>query len=168
MEKIGILTYLVLLAFWLPIAYLILLSQDLLLQIAIDFHIAIVFLGFILIIIGVIINTWTAKLLGIKALIRYYVIRPNNEKGNLITSSLFSIVRHPTYLAHTLLWLGFFLLTGFISLGLLALLDFLLTYFFIIPLEEKELVQRFGQEYIDYKKRVPKFFPRLSKFMIFE
>jgi len=67
-----------------------------------------------------------------------------------------------------LLWLGFFLLTGFISLGLLALLDFLLTYFFIIPLEEKELVQRFEQEYIDYKKRVPKFFPRLSKFMIFE
>lgn len=162
-RRIGILTYLVLFAFWLPLAYLILLIQDLLLQIALDFHIAIVFLGFILIIIGMIIHIWTAKLLGIKALVGYYVIRPDNEKGNLITSNIFSIVRHPTYLAHTSIWLGFFLLTSFLSLGLLTLLDFLLTYFIIIPLEEKELVQRFGQEYIDYKKRVPKFFPRLFR-----
>lgn len=162
-RKIGILTYLVLFTFWLPVAYLILLSQDLLLQITVDFHIIIVFLGFILIIIGLIIHTWTAKLLGTKALVGYNVVRPDNEKGSLITSSLFSIVRHPTYLAHTSLWLGFFFLTGFLSLMILTLLDFLITYLMIIPLEEKELVQRFGQEYIDYKKRVPKFFPRLFR-----
>ncbi len=160
-KKIGILTYLVFLAFWLPIAYLILLSQNLLLQIKMDFHIIVVFLGFILIMIGLMIHVWTAKLLGIKALIGYNVVRPDNEKSGLITSSLFSIVRHPTYLAHTSLWLGFFLLTGFLSLMILTLLDFLITYFMIIPLEEKELIQRFRQEYIDYKKRVPKFFPRL-------
>ncbi|MCP8313081.1 MAG: isoprenylcysteine carboxylmethyltransferase family protein [archaeon] len=159
-RKIGILTYPFLLAFLLPIAYLIVLSQDFLLEIVIEFPMLIFLLGLVLITIGVIIHGWTAKLLGIKSLIGYPEIRPDNEKGKLITSSLFSIVRHPTYLAHALLWLGFFLLMGFLSLGLLTLLDFLLSYYIIIPLEERELVQRFGQEYIDYKKRVPKFFPR--------
>lgn len=162
-RKINILTYLFLLALWLPVAYLILLSQDLLLQIAVEFPIFIITFGLILIITGVIIHIWTAKLLGIKALIGYNEIRPDNERSNLITSSLFSITRHPTYLAHTSLWLGFFLLTGFISLGLLAIIDLLLSYFIIIPLEERELVQRFGQEYMDYEKKVPKFFPRFFR-----
>jgi protein-S-isoprenylcysteine O-methyltransferase Ste14 len=66
-------------------------------------------------------------------------------------------------LAHTSLWLGFFLLTGFISLGLLTIIDLLLSYFIIIPLEERELVQRFGQEYMDYEKKMPKFFPRFFR-----
>jgi protein-S-isoprenylcysteine O-methyltransferase Ste14 len=162
-RKINILTYLFLLALWLPVAYLILLSQDLLLQIAVEFPIFIITFGLILIITGVIIHIWTAKLLGIKALIGYNEIRPDNERSNLITSSLFSITRHPTYLAHTSLWLGFFLLTGLISLGLLAIIDLLLSYFIIIPLEERELVQRFGQEYMDYEKKVPKFFPRFFR-----
>jgi protein-S-isoprenylcysteine O-methyltransferase Ste14 len=162
-RKINILTYLFLLALWLPVAYLILLSQDLLLQIAVEFPIFIITFGLILIITGVIIHIWTAKLLGIKALIGYNEIRPDNERSNLITSSLFSITRHPTYLAHTSLWLGFFLLTGLISLGLLAIIDLLLSYFIIIPLEERELVQRFGQEYMDDEKKVPKFFPRFFR-----
>jgi len=162
-KKINILTYPLLLAFWLPIAYLILLSQDLLLQTVIEFPVPLVFLGLTLIIAGVIIHVWTAKLLGIKALIGYDEIHPDDNKGNLITSSLFSIVRHPTYLAHTLLWLGFFLLTGFLSLGFLTIAGFLLSYFVIIPLEERELVQRFRQEYINYQKKVPKFFPRLFR-----
>lgn len=162
-RKINIFTYPFLLALWLPVAYLLFLSQDLLLQILIEFPILIIILGLILIITGAIIHAWTTKLLGIKALIAYTEICPDNEKGNLITSSLFSIVRHPTYLAHTLLWLGFFLLTGFLSLGLLTIMDLLLSYFIIIPLEERELAQRFGQEYMDYKKRVPKFFPRFFR-----
>ena len=162
-RKINIFTYPFLLVIWLPVAYLILLSQELLLQIAVEFPIFIIILGLILIITGVIIHAWTAKLLGIKALIGYNEIRPDNEKGNLITSSLFSITRHPTYLAHTSLWLGFFLLTGFISLGILTIIDLLISYFIIIPLEERELVQRFGQEYMDYRKKVPKFFPRFFR-----
>jgi len=162
-RKINIFTYPFLLALWLPVAYLLFLSQGLLLQILIEPSIPIIILGLILIMIGAIIHAWTAKLLGIKALIGYNEMRPDNEKGNLITSSLFSIVKHPTYLAHTLLWLGFFLLTGFLSLKILTIIDFLLSYFIIIPLEEKKLVQRFGQEYMDYKKRVSKFFPRFFR-----
>ncbi|MGQ9469669.1 MAG: methyltransferase family protein, partial [Nitrososphaerales archaeon] len=138
-------------------------SQGLLLQIVIESPMLIVFLCLILIVIGTIIHGWAAKLLGIKALIGYSEIRPDNKKSKLIASSLFSIVRHPTYLAPTLLFLGFFLLTGFLSLVLLTLFDFLLSYYVIIPLEERELVQRFRQEYVDYKKRVSKFFPRFFR-----
>ncbi len=161
-RRIKIFTYPFLLASWLPVAFLILLNQDLLLQMAIEFPIPIIISGSILVIIGVIIHAWITRLLGMKALIADNEIRPDNEKGNLITSSLFSIIRHTTYLVHTLLWFGFFLAV-FISLGLLTIMDFLLSYFIVIPLEERGLVQRFEQEYTDHKIRVPKFFPRFSK-----
>ncbi|MEM3382467.1 MAG: isoprenylcysteine carboxylmethyltransferase family protein [Nitrososphaerales archaeon] len=162
-RKIGILTYLVLFIFWFPIAYLILLNQDLIITNVVNFHIILSFFGFVLIIISLIIHVWVAKLLGIKAIVGYYVICPDNEKGSLVTSSIFSIVRHPDYLSHISLWPGFFLLTGSLSLLILTFLDLIIIYFIIIPLEEKHLLQRFGKEYMDYKKRVPKFFPRIFR-----
>jgi len=68
-------------------------------------------------------------------------------------------MRHPTYFAHTLMFAGIFLMTGYTGTGVLALLDFLSSYFVITKLEEKELLDRFGNDYRKYRKRVPKFFP---------
>jgi len=48
-----------------------------------------------------------------------------------------------------------------ISLGIITLLDFLLVYVLIIPLEENELLNRFGKDYNLYTERVPKYFPRI-------
>lgn len=50
-------------------------------------------------------------------------------------------------------------MTGYTGTGVLALLDFLSSYFVITKLEEKELLDRFGNDYRKYRKRVPKFFP---------
>jgi len=33
--------------------------------------------------------------------------------------------------------------------------------------EEKELIERFGQSYLDYRKRIPAFWPRLPDFGVF-
>ena len=74
----------------------------------------------------------------------------------------FSIVRHPTYLAHTLIFSGVFLITEVTSVGIITLLDFIIINTIIIPLEEKELLSRFGEDYEFYKKKVPsRFFPRI-------
>ncbi len=51
----------------------------------------------------------------------------------------FSIVRHPTYLAHTLMFSGIFLLTEIVATGVITLLDFVIINAIIIPVEEKEL-----------------------------
>lgn len=50
-------------------------------------------------------------------------------------------------------------MTGAASTGALAILDFVLSYFLITRLEERELEERFGREYAEYKRMVPKFFP---------
>ena len=65
------------------------------------------------------------------------------------------MVRHPTYLSHTLMLLGVFLVTGVASTGVVTVLDVLVVNTMIIPLEERELAARFGEEYEEYRKRVP-------------
>jgi protein-S-isoprenylcysteine O-methyltransferase Ste14 len=58
---------------------------------------------------------------------------------------------------------GVFLLTGVIAVGVVTMFDFLVVNAVIIPLEERELLSRFGEEYVQYKKRVPRYFPAIRK-----
>jgi protein-S-isoprenylcysteine O-methyltransferase Ste14 len=55
--------------------------------------------------------------------------------------------------------LGIYLYTKVIAVGIVALLDFIVINTAVIPLEDKELLRRFGDEYNQYKKKVPGFFP---------
>ncbi len=88
--------------------------------------------------------------------------KSQNSSQKLIREGPFSIMRHPTYFAHTLMFLGVFLMTGFLGTGILVLIDLLTAYFVIIPLEEKELLTRFGEEYRRYMENVPKFLPQVT------
>jgi len=55
---------------------------------------------------------------------------------------------------------GVFLITGVITIVIITLLDLLVINILVIPLEERELLIRFGKNYELYKKRVPsQFFP---------
>jgi protein-S-isoprenylcysteine O-methyltransferase Ste14 len=83
-------------------------------------------------------------------------------KGRLITGGPFSVVRHPTYLAHTLMFLGIFLASGVIAVAVITLFDLVLINIVIIPLEDRELLSRFGDEYKHYMQRVAGFFPLIS------
>lgn len=118
-------------------------------------------LGMILMFIGVALHVWTGKLLGWKALVGYSELKLQSGPQKLVKEGPFSVMRHPTYFAHTLMFLGVFLMTGFMGTGFLVLTDFVISYFVIIPLEERELLTRFGGEYRRYKESVPKFLPRI-------
>jgi len=86
------------------------------------------------------------------------VFRETREEPQVITSGVFSIVRHPIYLSSILLYLGFILL----SLSLLSALVWILIivfYYMISRYEEKLLIQRFGSAYEEYKKKVPMLLP---------
>jgi protein-S-isoprenylcysteine O-methyltransferase Ste14 len=110
-------------------------------------------------------HAWTAKLLGIKATIGYTELKPDKDTENqpLITSGPFSVVRHPSYWAHTMIITGTFLITGVIAVGIIVLIDLMITYFITTELEDRELIERFGNQYREYQKKVPKFFPKLRK-----
>ncbi|NWF98897.1 MAG: isoprenylcysteine carboxylmethyltransferase family protein [Nitrospirae bacterium] len=152
-RRLGIFTYIVPGIAWFPVAYLIWTHRHFLLKIAINFPLYVNIAGLILLISGTILHIWTIKLLGFGTIIGLPEVFPE-IKNKIINKGPFSVVRHPTYLAHTLMFSGVFLFTGFLSVGLVALLDFFAVNLIIIPLEEKEMLERFGNVYKEYCKKV--------------
>jgi protein-S-isoprenylcysteine O-methyltransferase Ste14 len=78
----------------------------------------------------------------------------------LVIKAPYTFCRNPMSLGTGFLLLGFGIIFNSPSFILISicLLFLLLTY--IKNVEEKELEARFGQNYVDYKKRVPFFIPR--------
>lgn len=157
-RKLGLLTYIMPLITWLPLAYLIYQNSVSLLQFKIQLPAALNTIGIPLLVIGTLLHIWTGLLLGLWGLVGLPEIS-TKIKGELLKEGPFSVIRHPTYLAHTLMFSGVFLITEVIAVGIITLLDFILINLMIIPLEEKELLIRFGEDYRQYKKKVPRFLP---------
>lgn len=163
-KRIGIWTYAVVILEWLPIAYFIYAIQGFFFQFQFEFNIIIVIIGFSFIAAGIVLHSWTAFLLGLKATIGYTELEKirNIKNDQIITTGPFSIVRHPSYWAHTFILFGSFLASGLSTLFIITIVDILIAYFITMELEEKELVERFGNRYLDYQKQIPKFFPKLK------
>ena len=89
------------------------------------------------------------------------VLSGRNEQ-RLVTSGIRSRIRHPIYLAHLCEMLAWSVGTGLaVCYGLTAFA--VLTGWIMISLEDTELEERFGAEYIAYKQRVPAVWPKLAK-----
>lgn len=79
--------------------------------------------------------------------------------GAVLRDGIYGVVRHPRYLAVTTGTLGVALAANYLGVYLvLATCDALL--YLVILLEERELIGRFGVDYLDYVRRVPRLFPR--------
>jgi protein-S-isoprenylcysteine O-methyltransferase Ste14 len=86
-------------------------------------------------------------------------LQPHKHEQRLVTEGIRARIRHPYYLAHLLHLTGWAVGTG--STAIVGLEVFaILTGALMLPLEERELVRRFGDEYRDYQRRVPAIFPR--------
>jgi protein-S-isoprenylcysteine O-methyltransferase Ste14 len=152
-KKLGILTYAMPLFTWLPLAYLIFLNRTFLISYKTDLPMIVNIIGIILLASGTVLHMWTAKLLGVGIIgVPEIFIK---IKETIVTEGPFSFVRHPTYLSHTLIFSGVFLITGALAIGMLTILDLIIINAIVIPLEEKELLIRFGDEYVQYKTKVP-------------
>jgi protein-S-isoprenylcysteine O-methyltransferase Ste14 len=158
-RRIGILTYFLPAIFWLPVALIIYHNRETLLAGQLTFPPAVRIAGVLLLAGGTLLHLWTAHLLGLKGISGVFEVSDKNE-GRIVTQGPFSVVRHPTYTAHTLLFVGGFLATEYAAVGIVALLDLVIVLGLLMPLEEKELLTRFGEAYSDYKRHVKwKFFP---------
>jgi len=87
-------------------------------------------------------------------------IRADYGEQNLITTGIHASVRHPVYLAHLSEMLAWSIGTGLVALYALTVLA-ILTGALMIHMEDAELEQRFGEEYREYRARVPAILPRL-------
>lgn len=157
-RHIGLFIYILIFLVWTPLAYILYINQSYLLGSKIDLPIIVNIIGWCFFASGMILHIWTGLLLRPWGLIGLPEIFSKVE-SKLVTTGPFSIVRHPTYLAHTFIFFGVFLLSEVIAAGVVALLDLIIVYAIIIPLEERELLNRFGDEYRQYQQEVPRFIP---------
>lgn len=105
------------------------------------------------IIVGMIVVSRALKIFGIDYMGLVYIYYP--EESTLQNHEIYSVLRHPTY--HTLML--FSIGSIFLRCSIYSIIYFVI---FIIGIkvhlkfvEEKELIQRFGESYINYKKKVP-------------
>lgn len=105
--------------------------------------------------------------IGVRALVQGYVSRGTSGKNTrkqkaevLNTAGLYSLCRNPLYLGNAIIILGVFLRLHSVPLLVVAALGFCLYYERIILREEAFLLDRFGEEYTDWARDVPVFFPR--------
>jgi protein-S-isoprenylcysteine O-methyltransferase Ste14 len=134
-------------------------------KIIVNYHKQVIFIPYIVQVIGWLIIAVSFYLFP-KAW-RGYKLKPflglepeNNQQ--LVISGMHQCVRHPLYSVSILFLVGILLIFPANTIILSCIL--ILMYFYIgTVLEENKLRIQFGDEYEQYKKQVPMFFPKLKK-----
>lgn len=85
-------------------------------------------------------------------------IRGEDGPEKLLTEGIYSLIRHPRYVEVWLALLAIALFTNYLAVYVLVVL-FLPLIWIVVLLEERELRDRFGEQYVRYCARVPRFLP---------
>ena len=86
-------------------------------------------------------------------------VEPAKHEQKLISSGIHGRIRHPFYLGHLLMLLALTIGSGLTALYALMPVA-VVTGALMVWLEERELEQRFGDAYREYRRRVPAIVPR--------
>jgi protein-S-isoprenylcysteine O-methyltransferase Ste14 len=82
-------------------------------------------------------------------------LRPAEHEQRLVTTGLHARMRHPIYFAHLCNLAGCAFASGLLVAFVLLAISAFVTFPLMVRLEELELEQRFGREFLDYKRAVP-------------
>jgi protein-S-isoprenylcysteine O-methyltransferase Ste14 len=86
--------------------------------------------------------------------------RRSRNVQRLVTYGVFTWMRNPLYVGNLLIWLGFVIGSGLWWFLPIAIVLFAIEYSLIVRYEEGVLESIFGAEYVEYKQRTPRWFPR--------
>jgi protein-S-isoprenylcysteine O-methyltransferase Ste14 len=86
--------------------------------------------------------------------------RRSREVQRLVTYGIFAWTRNPLYVGNLLAWLGVAVASGVLWFVPVAALLFAVEYSLIVRFEEGVLESTFGDEYLSYKRRTPRWLPR--------
>lgn len=81
------------------------------------------------------------------------------EPHKLIKEGPYRYLRHPAYLSNLMAYLGIPLIANAFYTLIVVLLIYTPFNLIRLHLEEKELIRKFGEEYEDYRTKVPALFP---------
>ncbi|MCX6006401.1 MAG: isoprenylcysteine carboxylmethyltransferase family protein [Chloroflexi bacterium] len=115
-------------------------------------------IGLILLVPGCVISLWSFVLF---AMARGTPV-PVNPPKELVTKGIYSFSRNPMMTGLYLVFFGLGLLTGSLALTLIFTpLFIIIMTIYVKKVEEKELEIQFGQQYLDYKKKVGLYLPAI-------
>lgn len=116
-------------------------------------------LGVLLIILGLGFVVYTNK-----AFLRVGkgTLAPWDPPKKLVVAGAYKYVRNPMISGVLMIVLGEALIFSSIELFILFILFFIVNHIYFVYSEEPSLIKRFGDDYIEYKKNVPRWIPRLT------
>ncbi len=120
------------------------------------YEILTVALGFILMFVGMGFNLMVRRELGKN----WVPLAKTTDNQELITSGIYSRVRHPFYTSILILFLGVAII-AWNWYGLFFFIFFIVGLLIRIKKEESELILKFGEKYENYMEKTPKLIPRL-------
>ena len=84
----------------------------------------------------------------------------------VIVAGPFAYVRNPLYIGNVLMYAGIGIMSNalFPWLIVMTVLWFGFQYSLIVSVEEEFLQKEFGAAYLEFRKNVPRFFPRLTRY----
>jgi protein-S-isoprenylcysteine O-methyltransferase Ste14 len=85
-----------------------------------------------------------------------------NDKGTLLTEGIYGVIRHPRYVETVFIVFAYALFANYVGSYIVAVSSVPAIYL-IVLMEEHELRERFGEEYEEYCREVPRFVPRRSR-----
>lgn len=89
-------------------------------------------------------------------------LAPWDPPKKLVVSDLYRYVRNPMISGVLMIVLGEALIFSSLELFVLFILFFIVNHIYFVYSEEPGLIKRFGDDYIEYKKNVPRWIPRLK------
>lgn len=112
-------------------------------------------IGVVIVVCGTIIALWARKILGSNWANGYeYQVK---EKQELVTTNIYSIVRHPIYLGLTMVLIGVELVAQ--SYLWISYLSLFIVFYVQARREEKNFLTHFGDKYRQYQKRTKMLIP---------
>ena len=113
------------------------------------------YLGYMIATFGTILSVRSSKQIRLK---EFLGLKSDPKNQKLITSGLYGKMRHPLYLGLLMIFLGYVL----VSAQYTALVHFICLVVYLpfgIYFEEKNLIDQYGDAYLNYQKNVPMLFP---------
>jgi len=86
--------------------------------------------------------------------------RRSRNVQRLVSYGAFAWSRNPLYNGNFLIWMGFVVISGVLWFLPIAIVIFAIEYSLIVRYEEGVLESIFGDEYLAYKRRTPRWIPR--------
>jgi protein-S-isoprenylcysteine O-methyltransferase Ste14 len=141
---------------WVLGSFIFIINPDFFIWSSFPFPLWIRWIGGILSVLGICIEFSTQIYLGRN----YSTLLHVREEHSLITTGPYHYVRHPMYTALIAIGIGLFLLSANWYFGL-PFIATIVVIIFRIRKEEEAMIERFGEEYIQYMKRTRRFIPFL-------